>query len=117
MAKQKPENLITDFFGLPLSTGLTPTVALAQFVFACVTMAGFMFTHGLNIDEELGLFTSLSISSQGRFSLELLGQILQPPSILPLALYVMLAIAYNGAYTIILSLHGLRHTWKSQLDS
>ena len=115
MAKQKPENLITDFIGLPLSTGLTPTVALAQFVFACVTMGGFMFTHGLNIDEELGLFTSLSISSQGRFSLELLGQILQPPGILPLAPYVMLAIAYIGAYTIILSLHGLRHTWKSQL--
>jgi hypothetical protein len=27
----------------------------------------------------------------------------------------LLAIAYIGAYTIILSLHGLRHTWKSQL--
>jgi hypothetical protein len=37
--------------GLPLVTGLTPTVALAQFIFACVAMADFMFTHGLNIDE------------------------------------------------------------------
>jgi len=65
MARRKPENLITDLFGLPLLTGLTPTVALAQFIFACVTMADFMFTHDLNIDKKLGLFTSSSISSQG----------------------------------------------------
>ena len=115
MTRQKQENLITDFFRLPFSTGLTPTVALAQFVFACMAMGGFMFTHGLNIDEELGLFTSSVISGQGRFSLELIAQILQPPSILPLAPYLILAVAYITAYTIILSLHGLRHTWKSQL--
>jgi len=115
MTRQKPENLINDFFGLPFSTGLTPTIALAQFVFASVAMGGFMFTHALNIDEELGLFTSSNISSQGRFSLELLSQILQQPSILPLAPYVILAVAYIAGYTIILSLHGLRHTWKSQL--
>lgn len=115
MTRQKQENLITDFCRLHLSTGLTPTVALAQFVFACIAMGGFMFSHGLNIDEELGLFGSSNISSQGRLSLELISHILQPPGILPLAPYVILAVAYIGAYTIILSLHGLRHTWKSQL--
>lgn len=74
-----------------------------------------MFSHGLNVDEELGLFSSSTISSQGRFSLELLSGLLQAPGILPLAPYVMLALAYIASYSLILSLHGLQHNWKTQL--
>ncbi|MBD2720407.1 glucosyltransferase domain-containing protein [Synechococcus sp. FACHB-909] len=113
--KKKPESPSADLLALFLSSGLTPTAALAQFVFACVAMGGFMFSHGLNIDEELGLFTPFSISLQGRFSLELLGQILQPPGVLPLAPYALLAAAYIISYNTIVSIHGLRHSWRTQL--
>lgn len=106
---------IATLLRLPLLTGLTPLIALTQFTFACIAMGGFMFNQTLTIDEELGLFTTTNISSQGRFTLEVIRQVLHPPGILPLAPYLILAAAYIFAYNIILYLHGLRHGWKSQI--
>jgi len=78
-------------------------------------MAGFLFSHSLNTDEELGLFTPFDISAQGRFALKLIGEILQALGVIPLAPYVILAVAYIFTYNSIAPIHGLRHSWKTQL--
>lgn len=104
---------IGDLLHLPQATGLTPLMALTQFTFACIAMGGFLFNQTLTIDEELALFSDFDISTQGRFTLEILRRLLVPPSILPLAPYVFLATAYIFSYSTILHLHGLRHNWKT----
>lgn len=108
-------SVFTDPSQLFRATGLTPFTALAQFVFACVAMGGFMFNQNLTVDEELGLFVASNLSSQGRFTLDLIQRVLLPPGILPLAPYLFLAAAYLVAYNVILYIHGLRHSWRSQL--
>jgi len=116
-AKDGRSDLITNLIELLRATGLNPLAALTQFTFACIAMGGFMFNHSLTVDEELALFSDLAgnISAQGRFTLEMIGRALEPRGIMPLAPYLILAACYVLSYSIILGLHGLKHSWKTQV--
>jgi len=98
-------------------TQLTPTAALTLFTFAVISMGGFMFSHSLGIDDELTLFSkdaSWIRMLQGRFLMGLIDQLV-PQSITPLFPYLLLSVCYLLAYTLILSIHGLSHGWKTHI--
>jgi hypothetical protein len=88
-------------------------------VLAVVSMGGFMFHPTLGIDhEEILLAASdggISWFSQGRFLIGMV-QLLIPQAVTPLFPYLLLATAYVASYTLILSIHGLHHNWKSGLS-
>jgi hypothetical protein len=116
-AKDRRSDLISNLINFLRATALNPLTALTQFTYACIAMGGFMFNQGLTVDEELALFSDLGgeISAQGRFTLEIISRALEPKGVLPLAPYLILAACYIFFYSIILGLHGLKHTWKSQI--
>jgi hypothetical protein len=99
------------------STRLTPTAALTLFTFAVISMGGFMFSQSLGIDDEMALFSkenSWVRALQGRFLMGLIDQLV-PQSVTALFPYLLLAVSYLLAYTIILSIHGLSHNWKTHI--
>ena len=104
---------LADFFK---RTELTPNAALTLFVFAVVSMGGFMFAHSISIDDEVALSSQDYWGSfrQGRFLIGLL-DLLVPRRVTPLYPYLFLAASYVVTYTGILYLHGLRHNWKTHL--
>jgi len=102
---------------IQLSTRLTPTAALTLFMFAVISMGGFMFSHSLGIDDEIALFSkenSWVRALQGRFLLGLIDQLVPQP-VTALFPYLLLAASYLLAYTIILRIHGLSHNWKTHI--
>ena len=97
----------------------TPEGTLTLFVLAVVSMGGFMFHPTLGIDDEEILLAAsdggISWFSQGRFLIGMV-QLLIPQAVTPLFPYLLLATAYVASYTLILSIHGLHHNWKSGLS-
>jgi hypothetical protein len=99
------------------STRLTPGAALALFVFAVISMGGFLFSHSLGIDDEISLLAtdnSWVRFLQGRFLIGLI-DLLIPQPVTPLFPYLLLACSYVVSYTIILWIHGLSHNWKTHI--
>jgi hypothetical protein len=100
-------------------TRTTPEVTLTLFVLAVISMGGFMFHPTIGIDDEQTLFApsngGIGWFNQGRFLIGLI-QLLIPQAVTPLFPYLLLASAYVASYTLILSIHGLHHNWKSGLS-
>jgi len=96
-------------------TGLTANAALTLFVFAVLSMGGFMFFHSLSIDDEIGLFNEdpWNLAYQGRFLIAAYYTL--SGGVVPLIPHLLLAACYVASYCLILDLHGLRHSWRTHL--
>lgn len=109
------QSIVDRLADLPRRTGLTANAALTLFFFAVLSMGGFMFSHSLSIDEEIGLFNedAWNLAYQGRFLIAAYFAIGR--GVIPMLPYLILAICYAASYCLILDLHGLRHSWRTHL--
>ncbi|MFN5466302.1 MAG: glucosyltransferase domain-containing protein [Cyanobacteriota bacterium] len=113
--KSANESFVDWLADLVKRTGLTANAAISLFIFAVISMGGFMFFHSISIDEELSFFQEdpWNLAYQGRFLLAAYFAIAK--GILPLFPYLILAASYVAAYILILGLHGLRTSWRTHL--
>ena len=109
------QSIIGRLADLPRRTGLTANAALTLFVFAVVSMGGFMFFHSLSIDDEIGLFNEdpWNLAYQGRFLIAAYYALAR--GVIPLTPHLLLASCYVASYCLILDLHGLKHSWRTHL--